>query len=67
MLQEQALAPLRRQPARKTSDDLHDDLARLEASVVDGMILNADKLTRMLRHHRRGVGRDPHLPGERSA
>jgi succinate dehydrogenase / fumarate reductase, flavoprotein subunit len=49
LLQEQALAPLRRQPARKTSDDLHDDLARLEASVVDGMILNADKLTRMLR------------------
>jgi succinate dehydrogenase/fumarate reductase flavoprotein subunit len=48
-LKEQALAPLRRAPARKSSDDLHDDLARLEASVVDGMILNADKLTRMLR------------------
>ena len=48
MLQEQALAPLRRPAARKTADDLHDDLARLEASVVDGMILNADKLTRML-------------------
>ena len=48
LLQEQALAPLRRQPVRKASDDLHDDLARLEASVVDGMILNADKLTRML-------------------
>ncbi len=48
MLQEQALAPLHRPASPKTSDDLHDDLARLEASVVDGMILNADKLTRML-------------------
>ena len=48
MLQEQALAPLRRPAAPKTADDLHDDLARLEASVVDGMVLNADKLTRML-------------------
>jgi succinate dehydrogenase/fumarate reductase flavoprotein subunit len=47
-LQEQALAPLRRAPTRKSADDLHDDLARLEASVVNGMILNADKLTRML-------------------
>jgi succinate dehydrogenase/fumarate reductase flavoprotein subunit len=49
MLREQALAPLHRAPATKTSDDLHDDLARLEASVVDGMILNAEKLARMLR------------------
>jgi succinate dehydrogenase/fumarate reductase flavoprotein subunit len=48
MLQEQALAPLRRPAARKVPDDLHDDLARLEASVVDGMILNADKLAQML-------------------
>ena len=40
---------MRRAPALKAPDDLHDDLARLEASVVDGMILNADKLTRMLR------------------
>lgn len=49
MLREQALAPLRRPAAAKAPDDLHDDLARLEASVVDGMILNAEKLTRMLR------------------
>jgi succinate dehydrogenase/fumarate reductase flavoprotein subunit len=48
MLQEQALAPLYRTPTRKSADDLHDDLARLEASVVNGMILNADKLARML-------------------
>jgi tripartite-type tricarboxylate transporter receptor subunit TctC len=49
MLQEQALGPLHRMPAAKRADDLHDDLARLEASVVNGMTLNADKLSRMLR------------------
>src|SRR6185503_4746139 len=48
MLQERALAPLRWPSGRKGPDDLHDDLARLEASVVNGMILNADKLTQML-------------------
>lgn len=45
---EQALAPLRRSPSLKTPDALHDDLARLEASVVDGMILNGNKLGKML-------------------
>jgi succinate dehydrogenase/fumarate reductase flavoprotein subunit len=48
LLQEQALAPLHRAQTQKTADGLHDDLARLEASVVNGMILNADKLARML-------------------
>ena len=48
LLEEQALAPLRRPASGKTPDDLHDDLARLEASAVHGMILNADKLKRML-------------------
>ena len=48
LLEEQALAPLHRPISGKRSDDLHDDLARLEASVVHGMILNADKLERML-------------------
>jgi succinate dehydrogenase/fumarate reductase flavoprotein subunit len=48
LLEEQALAPLHRPISGKRSDDLHDDLARLEASVVHGMILNADKLGRML-------------------
>ena len=38
MLQERALAPLRWPSGRKGPDDLHDDLARLEASVVNGMI-----------------------------
>jgi succinate dehydrogenase/fumarate reductase flavoprotein subunit len=47
-LEEQALAPLRRPDSAKTPDDLHDDLARLEASVVHGMILNGNKLERML-------------------
>jgi succinate dehydrogenase / fumarate reductase, flavoprotein subunit len=48
LLEEQALEPLRRPASCKTPDDLHDDLARLEASVVHGMILSADKLERML-------------------
>jgi succinate dehydrogenase/fumarate reductase flavoprotein subunit len=48
-LEDQALAPLRRPLSDKTPDDLHDDLARLEASVVHGMILSADKLERMLK------------------
>src|SRR3954471_24262767 len=48
-LREQALAPLYRQPTAKTPDGLHDDLARLEASVVNGMILSAEKLMAMLR------------------
>jgi succinate dehydrogenase/fumarate reductase flavoprotein subunit len=48
LLREEAMAPLRHPPTRKTPDDLHDDLARLEASVVDGMILNAERLKRML-------------------
>jgi succinate dehydrogenase/fumarate reductase flavoprotein subunit len=47
-LQEQALAPLRRPATRNSSDGLHDDLARLEASVVNGMTLNSAKLTQML-------------------
>ncbi|MCC6890443.1 MAG: FAD-binding protein [Hyphomicrobiales bacterium] len=47
-LREQALAPLRRPASRKSADDLHDDLARLESSVVHGMILNRDRLQCML-------------------
>lgn len=41
-------APLNRTLGGKRADDLHDDLARLEASVVDGMVLNEARLERML-------------------
>lgn len=47
-LREQALAPLARSLGSRRADDLHDDLARLEASVVDGMVLNGTRLEKML-------------------
>ena len=47
-LQEAAFAPLNRKPHAKTADTLHDDLARLEASVVDGLVLSGERLHGML-------------------
>ena len=41
-------APLTRPRHHKTPDLLHDDLARLEASVVDGMVLSGERLQAML-------------------
>lgn len=47
-LQEAAFAPLNRPRHPKSADALHDDLARLEASVVDGMVLSSERLEAML-------------------
>jgi succinate dehydrogenase / fumarate reductase flavoprotein subunit len=47
-LRDAAFAPLGRKPGAKTPDLLHDDLARLEASVVDGMVLSGERLQAML-------------------
>ena len=41
-------APLKKPPHPKTPDLLHDDLAKLEASVVDGMVLSGPRLKAML-------------------
>ena len=41
-------APLTRPQHQKTPDVLHDDLAKLEASVVDGMVLSGERLQAML-------------------
>ena len=47
-LRQAAFAPLDRPRHAKSADALHDDLARLEASVVDGMVLSGDRLQAML-------------------
>ena len=47
-LREAAFAPLGKPVHEKSADALHDDLARLEASVVDGMVLSGDRLQAML-------------------
>ena len=48
-LREAAFAPLsRRSNTTKRADDLHDELARLEANLIDGMILREDRLQRMV-------------------
>ena len=47
-LRDAAMAPLGRPEQDKRADDLHDDLARLEASVVDGMVLGGERLSAML-------------------
>jgi succinate dehydrogenase/fumarate reductase flavoprotein subunit len=47
-LRGQAFAPLLRDGDGTTSDFLHDKLARLEASILDGMILNEERLRRFL-------------------
>jgi succinate dehydrogenase / fumarate reductase flavoprotein subunit len=47
-LRDAAFAALERPKQAKTADALHDDLARLEASVVDGMVLGRDRLEAML-------------------
>ena len=49
MLQEQAFAPLRRKSGARSADKLHDDLARLESSVVKSMILSEGRLNELLR------------------
>lgn len=41
-------APLKKPAHGKTPDLLHDDLAKLEASVVDGMVLSGPRLEAML-------------------
>jgi succinate dehydrogenase/fumarate reductase flavoprotein subunit len=48
LLREQAFAPLGRPAEGRGPDALHDDLARLEASVVDGMVLSGERLQAML-------------------
>jgi succinate dehydrogenase/fumarate reductase flavoprotein subunit len=69
-LRQAAMAPLSRpqtaksaeKSAEKSADDLHDDLARLEGSVVDGMVLSAERLSAMLAvteqvaHHTQTIG-----------
>jgi len=49
MLQEQAFAPLTRASGLRSADRLHDDLARLESSVVKSMILSENRLTELLK------------------
>jgi succinate dehydrogenase / fumarate reductase flavoprotein subunit len=49
MLAEQATAPLRRHSNEWTPDRLHTELARIEASIVDQMHFNADKLERKVK------------------
>ncbi len=48
MLQEKAFEPLRRAQGRRSVDQLHDDLARLESSVVKSMILSELRLNELL-------------------
>ena len=48
MLQEQAFAPLNRASGRRSADKLHDDLAKLESSVVKSMILSKHRLDELL-------------------
>jgi succinate dehydrogenase/fumarate reductase flavoprotein subunit len=48
LLKEQAFAPLRRVKGRRSVDALHDDLARLESSVVKSMILSQSRLDELL-------------------
>jgi succinate dehydrogenase/fumarate reductase flavoprotein subunit len=47
-LRSRAFEPLSRPTTGMTADLLHDDLARLESSILDGMILNAERLNRFL-------------------
>jgi succinate dehydrogenase/fumarate reductase flavoprotein subunit len=47
-LAEHAMAPLTRAGRGPGPDDLHDELCRLESSVVETMRLNGDKLAHML-------------------
>ena len=47
-LRQAAFAPLGRKAHAKSADALHDDLARLEASVVGGMVLSGQRLQEML-------------------
>ena len=48
MLQERTFAPLRREKGRRSVDHLHDDLARLESSVVKSMILSEMRINELL-------------------
>ena len=48
LLQEKAFEPLHRVKGARSVDRLHDDLARLESSVVKSMILSEPRLTELL-------------------
>ncbi len=56
MLQEKALAPLNRARGERSADRLHDDLARLESSVVKSMILSEGRLNELLQGARDVAG-----------
>ena len=48
MLRDRTFAPLRREKGPRSVDRLHDDLARLESSVVKSMILSETRINELL-------------------